>query len=47
MVGFDGGKLLSLADAKIHIPSQKYEIIESAHDSICHLITTHFKEAIK
>ena len=47
MLGFDGGQLLSLADAKIHIPSQKYEIIESAHDSICHLITTHFKEAIK
>jgi len=47
MIGFSGGELISLADAKILIPSQKYEIIESAHDSICHLITSHFKEAIK
>lgn len=47
LVGFDGGKLSSLADAKIRIPSQKYEIIESAHEAICHLITTYFKEFIK
>ncbi len=47
LVGFDGGKLLPLADAKIHIPSQKYAIIESAHEAICHLITTYFEEAIK
>ena len=45
--GFDGGKLMPLADAKIHIPSQEYEIVESAHDAICHLITTYFKEVIK
>ncbi len=47
LAGFDGGKLLALADAKIHVPSQKYEIIESAHEAICHLITTYFKEVIK
>lgn len=47
LAGFEGGKLLPLADAKIHVPSSKYEIIESAHDSICHLIITHFGEAIK
>lgn len=47
MIGFDGGKLLSLSNAKIHIPSKKYEIIESAHEAICHLITTYFKELIK
>ncbi len=45
--GFDGGKLLTLSDAKILVPSQKYEIVESAHDAICHLITTYFKEFIK
>lgn len=45
--GFDGGKLFSLADAKIHIPSKVYEIVESAHDAICHLITRYFKEVIK
>ena len=47
LVGFDGGKLLALADAKIHIPSFKYAIVESAHDAICHLITTYFEETIK
>lgn len=47
LVGFDGGKLLSLADAKIHIPSQKYAVIESAHEAVCHLITTYFEDAIK
>ena len=47
MVGFDGGKLLSLADAKIHVPSMNYAVVESAHDDICHLITTYFEEVIK
>jgi len=47
LAGFDGGKLLSLSDAKIHIPSQSYAIVESAHDAICHLITTYFEEVIK
>ena len=46
LVGFDGGKLLSLSDAKIHIPSSKYSIVESAHDAICHLITTYFEELL-
>ncbi len=45
--GFDGGRLLSLADAKVHIPCKKYELVESAHDTICHLITTYFKDTIK
>lgn len=47
LIGFDGGQLLSLCDAKIHIPSFSYAIIESAHDTICHLITTYFEEFIK
>lgn len=47
LTGFEGGKLLPLSDAKILVPSQKYEIIESAHEAICHLITTYFKEFIK
>lgn len=44
--GFDGGKLLPLSDAKIHVPSFKYPIVESVHESICHLITTYFEETI-
>jgi len=47
LVGFDGGELLALADAKIYVPSQKYAIVESAHEAICHLITTYFEESIK
>ena len=47
LTGFDGGKLSSVSDAKISFPSQKYEIIESAHDTICHLIITYFEEVIK
>ena len=47
LIGFDGGKLLPLSDAKICIPSSKYAIVESAHDAICHLITTYFEESIK
>lgn len=46
LVGFDGGKLLPLSDAKIHVPSDKYVIVESAHDAICHLITTYFEELL-
>ena len=46
-MGFDGGKLLPLADAKIYVPFQEYEIVESAHEIICHLITAYFKEVIK
>ncbi len=45
--GFDGGKLSRMSNAKIHIPSQKYEIVESAHEAICHLIMTYFRETIK
>jgi len=45
-VGFDGGKLLPLSDAKIYVPSPKYAIVESAHDAICHLITTYFEELL-
>ncbi len=44
--GFDGGKLNELADAKIHIKSEKgdYELIESIHGFILHLMTKYFKD---
>lgn len=44
--GFDGGRLNELADAKIFIPTKKgqYEIVESVHDVILHLITRYFRE---
>jgi len=46
LIGFDGGELLSLSDAKIHVPSSKYGVVESAHAAICHLITTYFEELL-
>ncbi|MDO8469643.1 MAG: SIS domain-containing protein [bacterium] len=44
--GFDGGKLNELADVKILVPTPKgdYEIVESTHDTIMHLMTRYFKE---
>lgn len=44
--GFDGGKLVQLSDAKIHIPFFDYGIVESLHDAICHLITSYFEKNI-
>ena len=44
--GFDGGRLAELADAKIVIPTPKgeYELVESTHDTIMHLMTRYFKD---
>lgn len=44
--GFDGGKLNDLADIKILVttPKGEYEIVESTHDTIMHLMTKYFKE---
>lgn len=47
LVGFDGGKLLPLSDAKVYVPSFSYAIVESAHSAITHLITAYFEETIK
>ncbi len=43
-MGFDGGKLLELSDAKIYVPSFEYAIVESIHDAICHLIISYFEK---
>lgn len=44
--GFDGGKLNQLADVKIFIPTPRgeYELVESTHDMIMHLMTRYFKD---
>jgi len=46
-VGFDGGKLLTLVDSKIHVPSFNYGIVESSHEAICHLIISYLEKNIK
>lgn len=44
--GFRGGKLNKMADAKILVrtPSNEYELVESVHGTIMHLITRYFKD---
>lgn len=44
--GFDGGKLNELADAKIIIQTEPgaYELVESVHGAILHLMTRYFKD---
>lgn len=44
--GFDGGKLLEMSDVKIYVPSFEYPVVESAHDSICHLIISYLEKTI-
>jgi len=45
-MGFDGGKLLELSDAKIYVPSSEYAIVESIHDTVCHLIISYFEKIL-
>jgi D-sedoheptulose 7-phosphate isomerase len=44
--GFDGGKLKELADAKIHIETShgEYELVESVHAAVLHLLIKYFKD---
>lgn len=42
--GFDGGRLNELADAKILVKTKpgEYEVVESVHGTVLHLITKYF-----
>ena len=44
--GFDGGQLNKLADAKLFVSTAKgeYEIVESVHSAILHLLTRYFRD---
>lgn len=44
--GFRGGKLNKMADAKILVksPTGEYELVESVHGVIMHMITLYFKD---
>jgi D-sedoheptulose 7-phosphate isomerase len=44
--GFDGGKLNELSDAKILVATEpgQYELVESVHGTIMHLMTLYFKD---
>lgn len=42
--GFSGGRLNELADAKILVPTKsgEYEVVESVHGTVLHLVTKYF-----
>ena len=39
LTGFKGGKMSSLVDIEVNVPSEDMQIIEDAHHAICHFIT--------
>lgn len=39
LTGFTGGKLMEMADIKLHIPINNYGVVEDCHQSIMHLIS--------
>ncbi len=47
MSGFDGGALNKLADAKVLVPTEKgaYEVVESVHAALLHMMVKYFKNA--
>lgn len=47
LVGFSGGKAGDMADARIHVPSDKYFVVEPIHDAVTHIITGYFYESLK
>lgn len=45
--GFSGGKLLSLSDAAIHVPSDSMEQVEDAFSVICHCLLYTVRRCIR
>ena len=45
LTGFDGGRLKSLSDFNIHVPSHsgEYGPVEDIHLSICHMLTNYLR----
>lgn len=44
LLGFDGGKLKSLSDEVLLIPSDQYGVIEDLHMSVAHILTFYLKQ---
>ncbi len=42
-VGFKGGKLADIAQHVVHIPIEKYGIVEDTHQSLIHALTQYMK----
>ena len=46
LTGFNGGKLKELADVRLHVPCNVYELVEDAHSFFCHAIVTACKRRL-
>jgi D-sedoheptulose 7-phosphate isomerase len=44
LLGFDGGKLMSLCDERLLIPSDQYGVIEDMHMAVAHILTFYLKQ---
>ncbi|MGL6197279.1 MAG: D-sedoheptulose-7-phosphate isomerase [Thermoguttaceae bacterium] len=44
LTGFDGGKLRSLSDVNLHVPSKVYELVEDVHSFFTHSIVHALKK---
>lgn len=44
LLGFDGGKLLALADVNVHVASDQYGVIEDLHMAVGHILTFYLKQ---
>jgi D-sedoheptulose 7-phosphate isomerase len=43
-LGFDGGKLKSLSDEVLLIPSDQYGVVEDMHMAVAHILTFYLKQ---
>ena len=44
LLGFDGGKLKSLVDVSVVIPSEDYGVVEDLHLAVSHIITFYLRQ---
>lgn len=49
IVGFEGGAMARIADAVLHVPSDRgdYGVVEDAHAAIGHMLATYLAEALE
>ena len=47
MTGFTGGKLMEISDICLHADDTRYETVEDAHSTFCHLIVSCVKSRLK
>jgi len=47
MTGFTGGKLMEISDVCLHADDTRYETVEDAHSTFCHLIVSCVKSRLK